>query len=1120
MGAAHRTRVNQSAVCIQDADILDVHTLVVEDVDILMLSINLDMALHEIFNTGNIKRVVGLEGDEVGPVTVVVGGAVGADLPQIRGVRGEVREEVAVARNVGNRGQGADRSLVLDIEGSCSRMRPVQLSRSAVDMAGVHERRNLALSQLEGDIDGVVGHHVGEGVSRQSAEAHAVHRHIVNHVTVGRVEGVSLRSTVVHRGVAVRRNRTVGTGGSGDRVGLDRHRGRDGLVGVDSREGVGVNTVHIRGAGNHVGTVHRDGGDIVSRIRGDHEGRRSTEHNGGRARSDVTVSGLVHRNRVLVSLERGIDGVVGGHAGERVGGHCAHRSAVHEHIAHMIAVVGSDRVSLVAVVSHVGDTGRSDRTTVTGSSRDGEVSGGEGGGDGMVSRQSREGVGRNCTHRSAVNRHIADHITLGGRDGEGRSSTVTIVGRTRSDRTVGTGVHRDGVRHQGEGSADGVVILNVGEGVGGGSQSVSLRVAGGLTVNRDAGDVITRSSRDVIHCILMVEIRGDTGRRNRAVCTGSSGNRVRAVHERGHVVVVARDVGQRVGEGCHRISHRQIDTVAGHAGDAVTGSRRSGESIGVGRRVVELNTRSHRAVAVTSGRDDIVVGGEDHLNSVVAEQVLEGVDVDDAVLNTVDDDAGHMITRSRRDGAQQVGVTAQSDRIDSREGRVAIHHKRVVDGTFASEHGVGNRGAVETGKHINVLVFPDVVDRQLILIFVEGNDVGSDIHAVNRHIHEVIVRSHRDDTGVGAAVSNNFVVRGVGSTRSVVVVRRHVEVANRGIHHIAVGGEGHIDIVTIVRREGVVLDRSVVLVLAHHLDHVLVDSKHVITGVREDGERVRFTSRSLDDAFRNNGTVFSSVSHEVDGREDREVVDVETGGTGNAGSVEAEVVNAALRDLNRGVSRHIVRVGELVGSHLVVHHIVVTNFLAEIDTELFRHGRVNSVVAVGHVITASGHIQTRGHQPVVGGHCVVVGVSGNTVSDGEGDIVVVHVADEPTIVDLTGVEGLHKREILGLNHIDRIGDEEVVLKVAIGRNLNPSGKHVDRIRHGDMRVERVGIASILGERLRQRDGLVDRSTTIESVVCLDRVQNNRTGIREIDCHRNVRQIASVRNVMNVIENHI
>ena len=86
MGAAHSTAVDQLAVGVEDADILDVHTLVVEDVDILMLSINLDMALHEIFNTGNIKRVVGLEGDEVGPVTVVVGGAVGADLPQIRGV--------------------------------------------------------------------------------------------------------------------------------------------------------------------------------------------------------------------------------------------------------------------------------------------------------------------------------------------------------------------------------------------------------------------------------------------------------------------------------------------------------------------------------------------------------------------------------------------------------------------------------------------------------------------------------------------------------------------------------------------------------------------------------------------------------------------------------------------------------------------------------------------------------------------------------------------------------------------------------------------------------------------------------------------------------------------------
>ena len=60
---------------------------------------------------------------------------------------------------------------------------------------------------------------------------------------------------------------------------------------------------------------------------------------------------------------------------------------------------------------------------------------------------------------------------------------------------------------------------------------------------------------------------------------------------------------------------------------------------------------SDRTIAVTSGRDDIVVRGKDNLNGVVAQQMLEGVDVDDAVLNTVDDDAGDMVARSRRDGA-------------------------------------------------------------------------------------------------------------------------------------------------------------------------------------------------------------------------------------------------------------------------------------------------------------------------------------------------------------------------------------------------------------------------------------------------------------------------------------
>ena len=111
--AAHGTAVNQTTVSVEDTHVVDVHTLVVDDMDILVLSVNLDAVLHEILNTDFDRSCISREGDKVGPITVIVVRAVSADLPQIGGVGIQTGQLVAVTRNIGDGGQVAGERLVI-----------------------------------------------------------------------------------------------------------------------------------------------------------------------------------------------------------------------------------------------------------------------------------------------------------------------------------------------------------------------------------------------------------------------------------------------------------------------------------------------------------------------------------------------------------------------------------------------------------------------------------------------------------------------------------------------------------------------------------------------------------------------------------------------------------------------------------------------------------------------------------------------------------------------------------------------------------------------------------------------------------------------------------------------
>ena len=162
----------------------------------------------------------------------------------------------------------------------------------------------------------------------------------------------------VHRHAA-RADRAVGALGHGDRVGVDREAGGDGVVRAHAGEGVARHRPHRRAVHQHVvdvpARVGRDGEGLVVAVARAHRSRRA----------DRAVQARAGGDRVGVDREAGGDRVTRAHVVEGVAGHRTHRAAVDDHVVDVVTGHRGDREGLARSAVHAGGTRRRDRAVAT-----------------------------------------------------------------------------------------------------------------------------------------------------------------------------------------------------------------------------------------------------------------------------------------------------------------------------------------------------------------------------------------------------------------------------------------------------------------------------------------------------------------------------------------------------------------------------------------------------------------------------------------------------------------------------------------------------------------------------------------------------------------------------------